>query len=101
MKQLYVATNLPLWITACADGDLAGLLIGERVPMTRTNVAVPDGNETHRIFAFSYTTPVPPSTSSQSPTFVVAAVPEVRRKSRSTSVRLRGNSGLMRLARFR
>ena len=55
-----------------------GLLVGDRVPMTRTNVAVPGGEGTHQLFAFSYTVPVPRPASQQSPTFVLAAVPEVR-----------------------
>lgn len=51
-----------------------GLLVDDRVPITRTNVAVPGVGATHQICAFSYTVP----SSRQAPTFVFAAVPEVR-----------------------
>ena len=55
----------------------AGLLVGDSVPMTRTNVAMA-GIDQHQIYAFSYTVPLSRTEPKPSPTFVVAAVAEVR-----------------------
>ena len=56
---------------------LAALLVGDSVPMTRTNVAMAGMGE-HQIYAFSYTVPLSRAEPKPSPTFVVAAVAEVR-----------------------
>jgi len=55
----------------------AGLLIDDRAPIARTNVAVPGSPAEHQIHAFSYTVPVSRPELQPPPTFVVAATPEV------------------------
>jgi hypothetical protein len=55
----------------------AGLLIADRVPIARTNVAEVGVRE-HSIHAFSYTMPVVRRRQAPSDTFVLSAVPEVR-----------------------
>ncbi len=55
----------------------AGLLVNDRVPMARTNVAAAGVRE-HSIHAFSYTVPMARDRQAPSETFVLSAVPEVR-----------------------
>lgn len=55
----------------------AGLLVGDQAPMVRTNVAVAGVHE-HSIHAFCYTVPAASRQPVAAPTFVLAAVPEVR-----------------------
>ena len=56
----------------------SGLLVGDRVPFTRANVVVAGTGAAQTIHAFSYTMPASPRTSRKTPTFVLAAAPEIR-----------------------
>jgi hypothetical protein len=56
----------------------AGLLVSERVPFTRVNVVVAGNGAAQTIHAFSYTMPALRRTYPQTPTFVLAAAPEIR-----------------------
>jgi len=71
----------------------AGLLVGHRVPMTRTNVAIPGANQ-HQIYAFSYTVPVSRPRPEQSRTFVLSAVPEVRNLASNPQIIAEGDTSL-------
>ncbi|AMY08548.1 hypothetical protein LuPra_01749 [Luteitalea pratensis] len=72
---------------------MAGLLVGDSVPMTRTNVAMAGMGE-HQIYAFSYTVPLSRSEPKPSPTFVVAAVAEVRNLASRPEVVAAGDTSL-------
>jgi hypothetical protein len=56
----------------------AGLLVDDRMPLTRTNVVISGTTLSHRLYAFTYTVPVQGSDSSGSPTFMSSGIPEVR-----------------------
>jgi hypothetical protein len=56
---------------------LAGVLVNEQMPVTRSNLVVTGSDPSHRIHAFSYTMPAS-SAFSRTPTFVVAGIPDVR-----------------------
>jgi len=71
----------------------AGLLVAQRVPMTRTNVAMA-GLAQHQIHAFSYTVPVSRPRPKQSRTFVLSAVPEVRNLASSPQIIAEGDTSL-------
>ena len=54
----------------------AGMLVTDRMPVTRSNLVVTGAEAVHRIHAFTYTVPAS-SPSSRAPTFVIAGIPEV------------------------
>jgi hypothetical protein len=61
----------------------AGLLMGDQVPLTRTNVALArtsmaSGEPEVSIHAFSYTMPTARRERAEAPTFVTAGMPEIR-----------------------
>jgi len=55
----------------------SGMLVGDQMPLTRSNLVLTDTGASHRIHAFTYTVPTS-SPSNRLPTFVVAGIPEVR-----------------------
>jgi hypothetical protein len=55
----------------------AGVLVGDQMPLTRSNLVLSGTDASHRLHAFSYTVPAS-SPSKRLPTFVVAGIPEVR-----------------------
>ena len=56
----------------------AGLLVGDRMPIARTKVAVAGGPAEPAIHAFCYTVTAPRGTAGATPTFVLTGVPDVR-----------------------
>ena len=56
----------------------AGLLVGHRVPIARTNVAATGGSDGHELHAFTYTVPTLVSDTAKGPTFVLSAAPDSR-----------------------
>jgi hypothetical protein len=55
----------------------AGVLVDGQMPVTRTSVALPGTQPSHRIHAFTYTVPVR-RPSGPAPTFVLTGIPDVR-----------------------
>lgn len=55
----------------------AGMLVTDQMPLTRSNLVVTGAEAEHRIHAFTYTVPAS-SAARQTPTFVIAGIPEVR-----------------------
>ena len=54
------------------------VLVGSRVPFTRTNVVITGTRAAQTVHAFCYTVPTSSGMSTRVPTFVLAAVPEIR-----------------------
>lgn len=56
----------------------AGLVLGDRIPVARTNVAVSNGSEGHELHAFAYSVPQAESEKTKAATFILSAAPDSR-----------------------